>query len=1031
MIPVSDHLPISLRAYAEPTKARKPHRSIKASDWSLVFDCETHTDAGQALRFGAFQLRKGSELKWAGLFYDPAGVSQSELATLRAFARRSRLLALTREEFVDEWLFLRAYQLRARIIGFNLPFDISRLAIDHGIARGAMYGGFTFTLSRQKIWPHIRVKHLSRRCSLIDFAAPYRQRDSRGQRNRGDQTPVRRGYFVDVNTLATSLLSQNFSLGALSKSLKVPNPKLDFDDFDGPVSDAMLGYAVRDVQTTWECYAALLARLKGLDLPDLRPEEIYSEASIGKGYLRAMGIAPWREMQPDFPPQMLGRILSSYYGGRSEVRIRREVRQVILCDFLSMYPTVCTLMSLWRFVTASGMRQRKATQKTRQFLANVTLSDLQSPKMWPRLATLVRVKPDEDIFPVRTAYEGDAMATIGANYLSADAPLWFTLADCIASKLLTGKAPIIVEAIAFEPGPMQADLCPINVSGNPQYRVDPAQTDFFRRVIELRKATQARMKGAKGDARGALDGEQHALKICANSTSYGIWMQVNVARRSKRFDATIFGHDGEPFERENDKAEKPGEYFHPLLGSLITGAARLMLAITESLIAEKKLEWTFCDTDSMAIARPHGMAGDEFRNRVEDITDWFAALNPYDFPGSVLKIESENDGLATGAPEALYCWAVSSKRYALFNLGSDGHPILRKVSAHGLGHLLPPYRSDNPPADIPAPDATVMRSGVERWHCDLWFEIVRAGLGQRPDMPRLDFHPAMHAPAVSRYGATAPELLRWFNGHNANRAYRDQVKPFGFLLSLRAKRNWQSIETVAPCRRRGRPPKIEPPRPVATYERDLTKVAATAFDRQSGQPVFADALQTYRDAVAQYHLHPESKFLGGDFGDRGTTTRRHIRVSCIRHIGKEANELERQQVLGADRRLDPDYGLAGDRYVRLRCELAELVELLGITGSAKALCVNPGRLRLIISDRGSDDGTVERSLSSRLSPALEQAATLRAHRERKLRYLREMVKRLGLRAAARELATDPSNLRRRLVVQKRGSADRVLKDKCT
>jgi hypothetical protein len=175
--------------------------------------------------------------------------------------------------------------------------------------------------------------------------------------------------------------------------------------------------------------------------------------------------------------------------------------------------------------------------------------------------------------------------------------------------------------------------------------------------------------------------------------------------------ATVIGHDGKAFERETNKAEKPGEYFHPLLGSLITGAARLMLAITESLIERQGLEWAFCDTDSMAIAKPDALAGDEFRSRVQEIADWFAALNPYAFPGSILKIEGENDGLANGAPEPLYCWAVSSKRYGLFNLARGGRPILRKVSAHGLGHLLPPYGADNPPADIPAPDESVMRDG--------------------------------------------------------------------------------------------------------------------------------------------------------------------------------------------------------------------------------------------------------------------------------------------------------------------------------
>lgn len=1015
MIPVTDHLPIALRAYAVAAKARKPRNGIDASEWSLTFDCETNTDAGQALRFGAYQFRRGNVLDEAGLFYDPAGVSAAELATLRAFARREELQLRTRDEFVDEVLFRRAYQLRARIIGFNLPFDISRLAIDHGIARGAMYGGFTFTLSCQKIWPHIRIKHLSRRCALIDFAAPYRQRDSRGQRNREMQTPVRRGYFVDVHTLAASLLSQGFTLASLSRFLRVPNPKLEFDEFDGPVSDPMLAYAVRDVQTTWECYATLMEKLDGLDLPELRPEQIYSEASIGKGYLRAMGIAPWREMQPDFPPEMLGRILSSYYGGRSEIRIRREAREVILCDFLSMYPTVCTLMGLWRFVTASGMTWRDATTETREFLGRVSLAELQSPEVWQKLTVLVRVQPEGDIFPVRAAYENEPLATIGANYLSSASPLWFTLADCIASKLLTGKALQIVEAVAFDPGPKQANLRPINVSGNPQYRVDPVEADFFQRVIELRKATQARSKNAKPDDRDALESEQHALKICANSTSYGIWMQVNVAKKAKRFTATIYGHDGKAFEREADKAEKPGEYFHPLLGSLITGAARLMLAITESLIESQGLEWAFCDTDSMAIAKPEGVAGDEFRLRVQTITDWFAALNPYDFSGSILKIESENDGLATGEPEPLYCWAVSSKRYALFNLASDGSLILRKVSAHGLGHLRPPYRADDPPANIPAPDGSVFRSGVERWHCDLWFEIVSAGLGPKPDRPRLDIHPALAAPAVSRYGATAPELLRWFAGFNSDRSYRDQVKPFGFLLSLRTKRDWLPLEIISPQSRRGRPRKVQELKPVAPFEKDPAKIAATAFDRESGQPVSANTLQTYREAVAQYHLHPEAKFLGGVHCDRGATRRRHIRANGIRHIGKEANALERQLVAGANSGLDPDYGIDADSVAQLRGELAALAKALGNALAAKALRIEPLRLASIVAGKVIPDTVAIRALSSRLTAARVQAEALCAESGQELQRLRQMVQDFGLRGAARQIGIDPSNLRRKLV----------------
>lgn len=1014
MIPAPDHLPIALRSYAVAPKARKFKKGIGASDWTLTFDCETRTDAGQALRFGAFQLRKGDAVKFAGLFYDPQELSAAELETLRAYAKRHKMMVLTRDEFADDWLFLRAYQLRARIVGFNLPFDISRLAIDHGIARGAMYGGFTFAMSRQKFWPHLRVKHLSRRSQIIDFAAPYRQRDSRGQRNRGDKTPVRRGFFLDVSTLAHALLSRGFTLGELSRFLEVPNPKLDFDEFDGPVSDSMLRYAVRDVQTTWECYTELMVKLEALELPDLQPEQIYSEASLGKGYLRAMGIAPWREVQPDFPEDLMGALMSSYYGGRSEVRIRREARQVILCDFLSMYPTVCTLMGLWRFVTASGMTWRDATAETQSLLAGVTLEELQSPAFWQKLPVLVKVLPDADIFPVRAAYQNEQLATIAANYLSSDTPLWFTLADCIAAKLLTGKAPMVLEAVAFDPGPMQADLSPVNISGKSEYRVDPVETDFFKRVIELRKETQGRMNVASGAEKSVLNGAQHNLKICGNSTSYGIWLQMNVAKRSERFMATVIGHDGKASERETNKAEKPGEYFHPLLGSLITGAARLMLAITESLIERQGLEWAFCDTDSMAIAKPAELAGDEFRSRVQEIADWFAALNPYVFPGSILKIEGENDGLETGAPEPLFCWAVSSKRYALFNLGSDGRPILRKVSAHGLGHLLPPYEAGNPPADIPAPDDSVMRDGVQRWHCDLWSEIISAGLGSKPDVVRLDFHSAMDAPAVSRYAATAPELLSWFKSYNANRSYRDQVKPFGFLLSLSAKRTLESGEVIAPQARKGRPRKVAPVKPIAPFSKDSATIAATAFDRITGALVQTFDLQTYREALAQYHLHPESKFLNGDFVDRGTTRRRHIQASAIRCIGKEANEIDRQQMLGADSALDPEYGVSDESCIKLMRGVLELVNLVGKSHAASALRIIPARLASILSGKASLGGAVDSDLWSRLPTELANARIAANVDRAAMQSLQAMVREHGLREAARRLGVDPSNLRRRL-----------------
>lgn len=915
--PVTDELPIAIRAYATPTwkpapvENGKPKRrrdsQLPASKWTLTFDCETTTDAGQALRFGTYQLREAGELRESGIFYDPDGVTESELATMTAFAELQGLALRDRDSFVDEIFYSKAYQLNARIIGFNLPFDISRLAIKHGSARTPidadthpMRGGFTFKLSKQKYHPHVRVKHMNARAALISFAAKMENPDARSQRRRGLRSPTRRGHFIDINTLASALFARRFSLGSLSKFLGVANPKLDFDDFGGPITDEILSYAVRDTQATWESYVALKDRYDGLKLVKSIPEKIYSEAGIGKAYLKEMGIAPWRKVQPDVPPELVAIIMASYYGGRSEVRIRRDIRQVMLCDFLSMYPTVCTLMGLWRFVIADGMTWREATAEARQLLESATLSQLQSPQAWAGLHMLVRVKPDADIFPVRADYGGEGQATIGANRLTSEAPLWFTLADCIASKLFTGKAPEVVEAIAFEPGVPQQDLQPIDIAGNSAYRVDPYSDDLFKRVIELRQETKGQLKVAPPEQRDRLDTEQHALKICANSTSYGIWVEVNVEDRPEPRSVTVYNSAEATFTLDNNKAEMPGSYFHPLLATLITGAARLMLAVAEKLATDAGLDWSFCDTDSMAFAKPDNIDGNEFASRVRAIVDWFSALNPYAFDGSILKIEDVNDGLDGAGPEPLYCLAISSKRYALFNLTPIGSPIMRKISAHGLGHLRAPYDESNAPACFPIPHPSVLRDGTARWHCDLWHRIVASVLEGNPNRVALDYHPALNQPTVSRYAATSPNLLHWFKTYNEGKSYREQVKPFGFLLALRAPFDLSDEERLDTKPKRGRPRKRLPVRPVAPFDTDHQKAIPFAFDRETGSAIPLDRLATYAEALATYHLSPEAKFLNADYFDIGPTLRRHVMVTAIEHIGKEAHNWERQLATGWD-----------------------------------------------------------------------------------------------------------------------------------
>ena len=751
-----------------------------------------------------------------------------------------------------------------------------------------------------------------------------------------------------MKTVAAALYSRSFSLASLADFLKTPTRKAESGGHGKELTPEYASYLLQDVQVTWECYQSLRGRYALHALEDTPLGKVLSEASLGKAYLKQMGIRPFREVQPDFPPRLTGVIMSTYFGGRAEVRRRREIRQVLYCDFLSMYPTVCTLMGLWRFVIAQGMEWSDATENIRSLVNSISLDDLQRREFWPLLTTLVRVSPNADIFPVRAKYDGKSQ-TIGLNYLTSDSPVWHTLADVIAAKLLGGKSPEILEAIIFSPKDLQPGLRTISIAGNSNYCVDPATDDFFKRLIDLRTTIKAKLKNASALNAEALNSEQQALKILANSTSYGIFVELNIADLDAPEKLACYGPSGKDFSVESMKIEEPGKFFHPLLATLITGAARLMLAIAESLCIAGGLDWAFCDTDSLAIAKPDGMCEAEFFERAQSICEWFSNLNPYEKKGSIFKIEDANFPTRSCADgpkfEPLYCLCISAKRYALFNVGKFGEIIIRKGSAHGLGQYLAPYEEEDAPGSIPPPSVPLDAIGVDRWQYDLWHEIIRGALEGRPDEVGLSYHEGLNRAAASRYGATTPALLQWFKTFNHERAYADQVKPFNFLNSFQARLQLglSDADQLA-ISKRGRPRKQSAVRPVAPFNKDMRQAARSAFDRGTGNPVKANTLATYAEALAQYHLRSETKFLNGEYCDRGRTERRHVVALQIVHIGKEANKWEEQYFLGPDDEAEIEYGV-GQTADDLDLSLRELCRELGEREAARNLEISRTALR--------------------------------------------------------------------------------------
>jgi hypothetical protein len=196
---------------------------------------------------------------------------------------------------------------------------------------------------------------------------------------------------------------------------------------------------------------------------DLDPCRAMSPASIAKAYYRATGITPRLDTQPDFPPEILGYAMSAYYGGRCECAIRRTPVPVVYTDVLSMYPTVNANMELLRFHTADRIEIEDCTDDASELLSAVTIETIRDPETWRDLTFFVQIIPDGDIVPVRAQYSANGGTwNIGVNPFHDEQPHWYAGPDLVASVLLTGRVPVIQQAVrlvtAYESNPKRWTL---------------------------------------------------------------------------------------------------------------------------------------------------------------------------------------------------------------------------------------------------------------------------------------------------------------------------------------------------------------------------------------------------------------------------------------------------------------------------------------------------------------------------------------------------------------------------------------------
>ncbi len=922
-----DSLRLALRVFPDlrPTTGH-PKREASHTELPtrrLVFDVETRIDALQAMTFGCYRYySEGGRFVEEGLVYAD-NLPRKERRILQRYVRTHRantdwpasdeLVFLSRSQFVQKF-YLAAYKGRCRVVGFNLPFDLSRIACGATAARGRFAGGFSLALSQHgdaranRYRPNIAIKHIDSKRTLKGFtgrAAPDKvdripEGSISGKPEKGYKF---RGHFLDDRTLGFAQTDRGYSLESACRAFAVEHPKTKAQRH-GIMTEEYVDYCRSDVRATAELDDKLMAEFALHPIP-LQATKAYSPASIGKAYLRAMNIEPILRRQ-QFSMIYLGYAQSAFYGGRASAHMRKLPVPVVYCDFLSMYPTVNSLMSLWEFVIAKHIRvMPDCREQIEKLLQDITLKEMFDPALWPNLTAFVQVIPDGDVLPVRAPYSAAtndfqvAVSHLHAQSDNAKDGIWYALPDVIASVLLTGRVPKIVEAFRIVPEGILEELKPVKLLGS--VPVDPRSGDFFRTIIEQRKirANQANLSKEERDRYNL------ALKVLANATSYGIFAEMNQRESDDAVDVTCYGIDSSPYTCRVAHPEEAGEYCFPPLASLITSGARLMLAMLERCVTDLGGTYAMEDTDSMAIiatqsggAIPQlGVAHCDDAHKVQalsweqvrEIAKRFEVLNPYDkriVPGSILKIEDDNFEPYSDKQRQLWCYAIAAKRYALFLINSAGEPVLlrREVnnkedrwSEHGLGHLLNP---------------TDPQSEDREWIAQTWLRMIRRAMGL--PTPRFAFE---NRPAISRITLSSPALMKRFADFNKGKPYEEQLKPFNFLLSAQ-------IATL------GHPPGVDPQRfhLIAPYESDATKwLGLKWIDQYSGKHYSISTngtqsrntarVKTYGDVIREYEYHPESKCAdsaGKPCAKQtlGLLQRRHIRIDGFRFIGKESNKLE-------------------------------------------------------------------------------------------------------------------------------------------
>jgi hypothetical protein len=362
-------------------------------------------------------------------------------------------------------------------------------------------------------------------------------------------------------------------------------------------------------------------------------------------------------------------------------------------------------------------------------------------------------------------------------------------------------------------------------------------------------------------------------KELAAGGAYGIYAEINVTpRKNNESDVPGLAYSDIAFEAPNVHDERPGAYTNPILATLVTGGARLMLALAEHEVTKAGGTYAFCDTDSLAIVRASnaapGIPGVSDA-AIDAIVKRFNCLNPYDpkLVPNLLKVEYPQY-------TDLQCYAVSAKRYVLYRIRPANRIQIAKASESGLGAIIGRSANESTP----------------KLARRIWLSILMQCVEVNP-MQRQRAKPliAFDVPLRRKFQVAQPAILKRLNKtFNRDRNFDMRVKPFGF------------VQTIVPDRDDGTIP-------MAPFEKDTRKSMRLPWvDFKTGNALRLDWHNTamagtigvtmLQDYIDGYQDHPEAKGAAPQGQPAGRDTvgllgRLRVRSTPVKRIGKEVDRL--------------------------------------------------------------------------------------------------------------------------------------------